>query len=88
MSAMTGLTTGTVTGVIDRREGAGFVQRERDASDRRKVLVTPVADGVARLQAEYAEHGAHTLALLARRDAADLRVIAEFLADLNSSPGG
>ncbi len=35
----TGLTTGAVTGVIDRLEKAGLVRRERDPADRRKVLV-------------------------------------------------
>jgi DNA-binding MarR family transcriptional regulator len=34
-----GLTTGAVTGVIDRLEKAGFVKRERDPGDRRKVYV-------------------------------------------------
>jgi DNA-binding MarR family transcriptional regulator len=34
-----GLSTGAVTGVIDRLERAGFVRRVRDPADRRKVLV-------------------------------------------------
>jgi DNA-binding MarR family transcriptional regulator len=40
-----GLTTGAVTSVIDRLERAGYVKREADPSDRRKVLVrmTPAA---------------------------------------------
>ena len=39
LALATGLTTGAVTGVIDRLEKAGFARRERDAVDRRKVLV-------------------------------------------------
>jgi DNA-binding MarR family transcriptional regulator len=35
----TGLPSGTVTGVIDRLERAGFVRRERSAEDRRKVFI-------------------------------------------------
>lgn len=35
----TGLTTGAVTGVIDRLEKEGLVERARDPKDRRKVLV-------------------------------------------------
>jgi DNA-binding MarR family transcriptional regulator len=35
----TGLTTGAITGVIDRLERAGYVRRERDPADRRKVIV-------------------------------------------------
>ncbi len=40
-----GLTTGAVTSVIDRLERAGYVERESDPNDRRKVLVkmTPAA---------------------------------------------
>ncbi len=35
----TGLTTGAITGVIDRLERSGYVRRERDLTDRRKVIV-------------------------------------------------
>jgi DNA-binding MarR family transcriptional regulator len=88
LATMTGLSTGTVTGVLDRLERGGFVRRERDAADRRKVLVVPVPEGAGRLAAHYAEHGAHTGAVLGRRDAAQLQVIADFLAEMNASPGG
>jgi DNA-binding MarR family transcriptional regulator len=39
IAELTGLSTGAVTGVIDRLEQAGFVRRVRDLRDRRKVLV-------------------------------------------------
>jgi len=39
LAAITGLTTGAVTGVIDRLEQTGYVERVRDGTDRRKVLV-------------------------------------------------
>lgn len=35
----TGLTTASVTGIVDRLENAGFVRRERGTTDRRRVLV-------------------------------------------------
>ncbi|HVK05819.1 MAG TPA: MarR family transcriptional regulator [Armatimonadaceae bacterium] len=41
LAERTGLTTGAITAVIDRMEKAGFVRRERDAEDRRKVIVHP-----------------------------------------------
>lgn len=87
LAELTGLTTGTVTGVLDRLERSGFVRRERDPADRRKVVVTPVAEGVARLAAHYSAHGAYTDGLLARRGLAELQVLRDFLADLNASPG-
>nr|WP_042187518.1 MarR family transcriptional regulator [Kibdelosporangium sp. MJ126-NF4]CEL18153.1 Transcriptional regulator, MarR family [Kibdelosporangium sp. MJ126-NF4]CTQ90617.1 Transcriptional regulator, MarR family [Kibdelosporangium sp. MJ126-NF4] len=39
IATMSGLSTGAVTGVIDRLEKHGFVRRVRDPHDRRKVLV-------------------------------------------------
>jgi DNA-binding transcriptional ArsR family regulator len=39
LARATGLTTASITGVIDRLEQAGFVHRERDAADRRRVVI-------------------------------------------------
>jgi DNA-binding MarR family transcriptional regulator len=44
MARATGLTTASITGVIDRLEAAGFVRRERDPADRRRVVVTIVLE--------------------------------------------
>ncbi|KUF20448.1 MULTISPECIES: MarR family winged helix-turn-helix transcriptional regulator [Streptomyces] len=41
IAKVTDLTTGAVTGVIDRLEANGYVTRERDPHDRRKVIVRP-----------------------------------------------
>lgn len=37
-----GLTTGAITGVLDRLERAGFVKRSRDPADRRQVIVESI----------------------------------------------
>ncbi|HXW44895.1 MAG TPA: MarR family transcriptional regulator [Streptosporangiaceae bacterium] len=39
LARATGLTTASITGVVDRLEHAGFVRRERDAQDRRRVVI-------------------------------------------------
>jgi DNA-binding MarR family transcriptional regulator len=39
---MTGLTTGAITGMIDRLEKAGYVRRTNDPKDRRKTIVEPI----------------------------------------------
>ena len=44
LAEITGLSTGAITGVVDRLEKAGFVEREPDAEDRRKVLIKGVAE--------------------------------------------
>ena len=75
LSGMTGLTTGAVTGVIDRLERSGFALRERDGSDRRKVLVralpaverriTPLFEPMQRaMSAAIAGYGDNELVLL------------------------
>ena len=42
LAEVTGLTTGAITGVVDRLEKAGLVRRERDETDRRKVYIAVV----------------------------------------------
>ncbi|HEY1347607.1 MAG TPA: MarR family transcriptional regulator [Streptosporangiaceae bacterium] len=39
LARATGLTTASITGVVDRLEEAGFVTRERDPNDRRRVVI-------------------------------------------------
>ena len=41
---MTGLTTGAVTGIIDRLEEAGYVRRTSDPKDRRRTIVEPTGN--------------------------------------------
>jgi DNA-binding MarR family transcriptional regulator len=77
-----GLTSGTVTGVIDRLEKVKLIRRERDSGDRRKVLVVPNADAVDRLSPIYAGQAAMLSDVLARRTPAELEVISSFLGDL------
>jgi DNA-binding MarR family transcriptional regulator len=67
MAELTGLTTGAITGVLDRLESAGFVVREADPDDRRRTLVrltpermpnmrrifSPLMNGMQRLCEKY-----------------------------------
>src|ERR1700759_5205037 len=55
LAEVTGLTTGAITGVIDRLEKAGYVRRVRDDSDRRKVFIEIVPENVAKIGRFY-EH--------------------------------
>ncbi|MFI8521321.1 MarR family winged helix-turn-helix transcriptional regulator [Streptomyces sp. NPDC085481] len=49
VAELTGLTTGSATRLVDRLERAGYVRRERDAEDRRRVMVAPVPERMAEL---------------------------------------
>jgi DNA-binding MarR family transcriptional regulator len=84
LARQTGLSTGSITGVTDRLVAAGYVRRSRDESDRRKVYLTADPVGIERINAHYAHYGTHLAAVLARRNDAELKVIADFLADLNT----
>jgi DNA-binding MarR family transcriptional regulator len=44
LADLTGLTTGAITGMINRLEEAGLVRRERDPNDGRRVIVRLVTD--------------------------------------------
>jgi DNA-binding MarR family transcriptional regulator len=41
LAELTGLTTGAVTGIIDRLEKAGYVRRANDPKDRRRTIIEP-----------------------------------------------
>jgi DNA-binding MarR family transcriptional regulator len=53
LAELTGLTTGAITGVVDRLEKAGLVRRERDESDRRKVFIVPVPERMMEVGRPY-----------------------------------
>ncbi|MFF1817666.1 MarR family winged helix-turn-helix transcriptional regulator [Kribbella sp. NPDC058245] len=82
LAEFSGLTSGTVTGVIDRLEAHGFVTRAADPSDRRKVVVTPSLEAIQEtFMPLYAEQGARMQSVLASRTDDELRTILAFLSD-------
>ena len=79
LGAATGLSSAATTTMLDRLERKGYVGRERDTVDRRKVLVEMTADGRARIDDLYgplAEAGAR---LLARFSDDELAKLLDFL---------
>jgi DNA-binding MarR family transcriptional regulator len=73
------LTTGAVTGVLDRLEAAGLVRRIRDTADRRRVNVE-VTDELARLGAPvYGPLIADAAEAHAVFDATELELITRFI---------
>src|SRR3569833_998829 len=53
LAELTGLTTGAITGFVDRLEKAGLVRRERDEADRRKVFIAVVPEAIDKLSQFY-----------------------------------
>jgi DNA-binding MarR family transcriptional regulator len=80
LAALTGLTSGAITGVVGRLLRAGFVAREPDPQDGRKQLLTITALAQERIGAVFDGMAEDTRdALTTGFDAAELATIAEFL---------
>lgn len=80
LAEMTGLTTGAITGVIDRLEKAGFARRERDPHDRRKVVVQVEREQALReLGPLFDSLGEATRPLLENFSVQELQVVQRFL---------
>ena len=80
LAAMTGLTTGAVTGVVNRLEAAGFLRRRPDPADGRRQLLQPVPEGVGEVTAVFAEHGPHLDRLTAGMTPDQVDTVLTFLA--------
>jgi DNA-binding MarR family transcriptional regulator len=87
LAEMTGLSTGAVTGMVDRLERAGYATRAQDPHDRRRVIVVPDLDRFAReIQQHAPARAPATQKFLRAYPAAQLRTIQRFTADLAAAP--
>jgi DNA-binding MarR family transcriptional regulator len=75
----TGLTSGAVTGLIDRLERQGLVERAADPDDRRKVLVRVRQEGIAPIAAYFAPMEKTMQALLAGYTREELKLLIDFI---------
>jgi DNA-binding MarR family transcriptional regulator len=80
LAEATGLTTGAITGVVDRLEKAGFARRERDPHDRRKVLVRLEPTALERAMPYFAPMERATRSVLAGYADKELALLLDFLA--------
>jgi DNA-binding MarR family transcriptional regulator len=78
LATVTGLTSGAITGLVDRLEQAGFVRREPDPLDRRKIRVVAVEARVRQLGIYYARLIQRTEALWAQYSEEQLRTVLDF----------
>lgn len=79
LATQTGLTTGAITGVIDRLERAGYVRRETDPQDRRRVMVRLDHEKAGREVAPYFAFLHQGMTSLCERYSDDeLAVVADF----------
>jgi DNA-binding MarR family transcriptional regulator len=86
LAAITGLTSGAITGVVNRLERSGYVQRQPDPDDGRRQMVTAVPERVREVREVFRAIRPPVETLVAGFDLAELTAIATFLeraADLN-----
>jgi len=79
LAAFTGLTTGAVTGIINRLEKARLIERVVGGGDRRVVQLRLRKDAAARLKPLYAPLQKSVAALAASYSAAESAVIRDFM---------
>lgn len=84
LAELTGLTTGAITGVIDRLEKAGFVAREADAHDRRKVLIVVVPESQKRMWPLFAGIAQGTKRVCDEYSDEQLALVMEVMEKLNA----
>jgi DNA-binding MarR family transcriptional regulator len=80
LAAMTGLTSGAVTGVVNRLERAGYIRREPDPEDGRRQLLRSVPERLGEAERLFMDIAASAADLLDGFDTHQLEAIAAFLA--------
>jgi DNA-binding MarR family transcriptional regulator len=75
----TKLTSGAVTGLIDRLAKKGYVERAADPQDRRKVIVRIVPEAIRPLQELFAPMAERSAALMGQYSPKELELIAGFV---------
>jgi DNA-binding MarR family transcriptional regulator len=74
-----GLHPATLTGILDRLEGGGWVARERDTTDRRGVVISVVGDRISEILRLYSGMNDSMRQVFAGYRDDELEVIADFL---------
>jgi DNA-binding MarR family transcriptional regulator len=81
----TGLTTGAITGIVDRLEEAGWARREADPHDRRRVIIHPGPQNNPKTAANlYLSHNKNMDQLFSDYTDEQLSLILEFVRRLTS----
>jgi DNA-binding MarR family transcriptional regulator len=79
LARRTGLHPATLTGILDRLERGGWIARDRDAADRRGIVVRVLRDRGAEIMGLYSGMNSSMDQICADYTATELQLIAEFL---------
>lgn len=78
LAVETGLTTGAITGVVDRIQRAGYIKRRPDPRDRRRVFLEPVPHRIEEIRAINRRAYGPWLQELARYSDSELDLLLDF----------
>lgn len=82
LSKLTGLTTGAVTGLIDRLEKKKLLKRKFSRDDRRKVIIVPDEENAMKLlQPLFVELQQKTTALIASFSSSEIEIIKRYFSE-------
>ena len=84
LAELTGLTSGAITGLVDRLERAGYARRERDPGDRRRIFVSSIPERLREIAPLYESMAGATAELLARYDDEELALLLDFATRANA----
>jgi DNA-binding MarR family transcriptional regulator len=79
LASYMGLTGAAVTALVDRLESLGYVRRERDGDDRRRVNIRAVTAKLRKINRIYGGLHAAMKALLAEYDSAEFAIVVDYL---------
>ena len=79
LTGYTGLTGAAMTAVVDRLEASGYVTRERDSDDRRRITIRAVPAKLRKLNQLYTGQGAAMSSLLSKYKEAEFAAIIDYL---------
>jgi DNA-binding MarR family transcriptional regulator len=79
LAELTGLSTGAITGVVDRLERAGFVRRAHDPLDRRRVLIEATPERAPNVEPYFLPMFEAVLEVCSHYDDREVEVIADYM---------
>jgi len=83
LAQLTGLTTGSITSVIDRLETSGYVIRDKDPKDRRRVMIKVVPEEMEKISPMFQSIFESTLKILSQYNEKETKRILDFIKQCN-----
>jgi DNA-binding MarR family transcriptional regulator len=87
LATMTRLNPATITGVLDRLEEGGWIRRERDAVDRRRVFIHPNAERAQQLGPKFGVMLKRMSDIYAGYSDKELRTLLDFMQKVRDAGG-